>query len=250
MTDRTVRYRPFEGAEFEIVGSDADRGVLLSIEERDGRYEPGIGHLLRRVLPVDGVAVDVGANIGVLTRLMAELAPRGRVYAFEPAAENFGYLQRNVAGLDHVQVRRAAVVDREGPVNLEFNQAYPAGSFVSGPGGQGEQVEGVRLDSWAAGVALPRLDVLKIDVEGAEPSVLAGARDLIRRHRPVTVVECNVQALRRIAGLGLDEFFACFSTLFDRVAVVEESGATTIVSSLSDLELLLGHHGVVDLVGL
>ncbi len=247
MTDRTVRYRPFEGAEFDIVGSDADRGVLLSIEQRGGQYERGIGHLLRRVVPPDGVAVDVGANIGVLTRLMAELAPRGRVYAFEPAAENFDYLRRNVAGLDHVEVRQAAVLDRDGPVHLEFNEAYPAGSFVAE---HGEPVEGVRLDSWADQAGLTRLDVLKIDVEGAEPSVLAGAREVIRRCRPVTIVECNVQALRRIAGLSLEEFFACFCALFDRVGVVEESGSTTTVSSLADLELLLGHHGVVDLVGL
>ncbi|MDP9442272.1 MAG: FkbM family methyltransferase [Actinomycetota bacterium] len=247
MTDRTVRYRPFAGAEFDIVGSDADRGVLLSIEQRGGQYEHGIGQLLRRVLPAGGVAVDVGANIGVLTRLMAELAPRGRVYAFEPAAENFGYLRRNVGGLGHVDVRRAAVLDRDGPVNLEFNEAYPAGSFV---GEHGELVDGVRLDSWADEVGLTRLDVLKIDVEGAEPSVLAGARELIRRCRPVTVVECNVQALRRVAGLTLAEFFDCFGALFDRVGVVEESGSTTTVSSLTDLELLLGHHGVVDLVGM
>lgn len=247
MTDRTVRYRPFEGAEFAIVGSDADRGVLLSIEQRGGQYEQGIGRLLRRVVPADGVAVDVGANIGVLTRLMAELAPRGRVYAFEPAAENFDYLRRNVAGLDHVEVRQAAVLGRDGPVHLEFNEAYPAGSFVAE---HGEPVEGVRLDSWAHQAGLTRLDVLKIDVEGAEPSVLAGAREVIRRWRPVTIVECNVQALRRVAGLSLEEFFACFVALFDRVGVVEESGSTTTVSSPGDLELLLGHHGVVDVVGL
>lgn len=247
MTDRTVRYRPFEGAEFDIVGSDADRGVLLSIEERAGRYEQGISRLLRRVLPPDGVAVDVGANIGVLTRLMAELAPRGRVYGFEPARENFGYLRRNAGSLDNVDLRHAAVLDRDGPVSLEFNEAYPAGSFVSD---HGEAVDGVRLDSWAEQVGLARLDVLKIDVEGAEPAVLAGAQELIRRCRPVTVVECNVQALRRVGHLTLAEFFACFGALFDRVGVVEDSGSTVTVSSLADLELLLGHHGVVDLVGL
>lgn len=247
MTDRTVRYRPFDGADLEIVGSDADRGVLMSIEERGGRYEQGIGRLLRRVLPPDGVAVDVGANIGVLTRLMAELAPAGRVYAFEPAPENFDYLRRNVAGLDHVEALPVAVLDRDGPVYLEFNEAYPAGSFVSD---KGQPVEGVRLDSWAQVAALSRLDVLKIDVEGVEPSVLAGAREIIRRYRPVTVVECNVQALRRVAGLSLEDFFTSFGALFDRIGVVEESGSTTTLASLADLELLLGHHGVVDLVGL
>ncbi len=247
MTDRTVRYRPFEGTDLEIVGSDADRGVLMSIEERGGRYEQGIGRLLRRVLPPDGVAVDVGANIGVLTRLMAELAPAGRVYAFEPAPENFDYLRRNVAGLDHVEALPVAVLDRDGPLHLEFNEAYPAGSFVSD---KGQPVEGVRLDSWAQEAALSRLDVLKIDVEGVEPSVLAGARELIRRYRPVTVVECNVGALRRVAGLSLEDFFTSFGALFDRIGVVEDSGSTTTVSSLADVELLLGHHGVVDLVGL
>lgn len=253
MTDRTVRCRPVDSSplgpiEFDVVGSDADRGVLLSIEQHGGRYEEGISRLLTRVLPPDGVAVDVGANIGVLSMLMAELAPRGRVHAFEPAPENFGYLRRNVGALPNVVARAAAVVDRDGPVNLEFNDDYPAGSFVSDTGGV--VTEGLRLDTWVDQSGIDRLDVLKIDVEGAEPSVLAGATTTIRRLRPVTIVECNVQALRRVSGVTFADFFGGFRGLFDRVAVVEESGATTILRSAKDLELVLGHHGVVDLVGL
>ena len=248
MADKTVRFRPYKPAEFTVVGSDADRGVLLSIEEHDGRYEEGIARLLRRTLPRDGVAVDVGANIGVLSVLMASLCNRGRVYAFEPAKENFAYLARNVAAFPNVSTLPLALLDGDRDVGLAYNDAYPAGSHVSESAQS--TVAARTLDSWAREEKLDRLDVLKIDVEGAEPAVLRGAAQTIERFSPLTVVECNVQALRRVSDVSFAQFFKQFRAMFGRVALVEPTGKTTRLASADDLELALGHHGVVDMVGL
>ena len=64
--------------------------------------------------------------------------------------------------------------------------------------GTGETISvGVALDEWLPTVGVDRVDVVKIDVEGAELRALRGAENLLRRHRPVLIVECNPLPLRR-----------------------------------------------------
>src|SRR5438093_1104363 len=125
VADKTVTFRPARGRSYAITGSAADAGVVGAVERDAGRYEEGVCALLLGTLRAGDVAVDVGANIGVLTVLMADLCgASGRVLAFEPAAENFAYLGANVRanGLDNVAASMAAVTDADGAVALEFNE--------------------------------------------------------------------------------------------------------------------------------
>lgn len=253
MADKTVAFRPTKGRSYAITGSDADTGVLGAIERDEGRYEEGITALLVRALSPGSVAVDVGANIGVLTVLMADACgPTGRVLAFEPAAANFAYLQANVRanGLANVDASMAAVTADDGNVELVFNEAYPAGSFVVTDGSGGTSVEGVRLDTVVEKLALERLDLVKVDVEGGEFSVLAGARATIDRFHPLLVVECNPPPLRRVSGSSYLDLFSALRASYPTVAAATPDGDIAPLGSAGDLELLLGHHGVVDLVAL
>jgi FkbM family methyltransferase len=249
VADKTVAFRPFRGQSFSLRGSDADAGIVGELERSGGLYQRELAALLRRRLPPDAVAVDGGAHIGVISVLLASLCPAGHVYAFEPVPETSAYLEHNLAanGITNVTVERMALYRDDGEITLAFDESYPGGSHI----GEGKcRVTTARLDSWAQARGLDRLDLLKLDVEGAEPAVLDGAEETLRRFQPVTVVECNPVALPRLAGTGYRDLFHRLQGLFPVVALIGTGGALLPVAGDRHLELALNHHGVVDLVGL
>lgn len=246
--DRTATFRPTSDRAYEIVGSDSDRGVLLSIVDHDGVYASSIVSFLSSHLQRDAVVADIGANIGVVTVVAADLAPDGRVYAFEPAPENLAYLRRNVARAPNVEIVEAAVAEVDGELRFASNPAYPAGAHLDRAGEL--RVDAVALDSWADQRDLGRLDAVKVDVEGAEPLVLRGAARTISRLRPVVVLECNPASLRRVSGVGFADLLVQLEELFPNVAILGDGGTTIPLAGADHLELALGRDGVVDLVGM
>ncbi|MCB1185225.1 FkbM family methyltransferase [bacterium] len=167
----------------------------------DGSNEPPVQEVLARLLTPGATFLDVGANVGFFSALAARLVgPRGRVVAFEPVPANADLVARNAAanGLGNVEVVRAAVSDRCGRGRLVL--AGHAGgasldSVAAPPDPVGEiEVDLVTLDAWLAARPEVRPDVVKIDVEGAEPEVLDGMVGVVARHRPLLVVEYDAAA--------------------------------------------------------
>lgn len=157
--------------------------------------------------PVDGLhevvgpgstVIDVGANIGFFSlRFAAWVGRDGRVIAIEPEARNIASLQRRVAraGLsDVVTCVQAAAADRSGQVRLAINQGHPGDHHLAD---HGEPVAAVTLDELAADDSRP-VSLVKIDVQGAESMVLAGAHRLIEQHRPAIFVEVHEPSLTRL----------------------------------------------------
>jgi FkbM family methyltransferase len=249
VADKTVSFRPYGEQSFSIVGSEHDAGIVGELERSGGLYQRDLVALLRRRLPPDGVVVDGGAHIGVLTVLLARLCPQGHVYAFEPVPENHAHLRANLAanGIGNVTAERTALFRDDGELTLTFDESYPGGSHV----GDGKcRVASARLDTWARAQGLDRLDLVKLDVEGVEPAVLDGAEETLRRFRPVTVVECNPVALPRFTGTSYRQLLRRMRSLFPVVGLVGPGGAVVPLLSEGHLERALNHHGVVDLVGL
>jgi FkbM family methyltransferase len=249
VADKTVAFRPFPGRSFSLTGSENDAGIIGELERSGGLYQRELAALLRRRLPPDAVAVDGGAHIGVISVLLASLCPAGHVYAFEPAPETAAHLQHNLAanGITNVTVERLALYREDGEITLAFDASYPGGSHI----GEGQcRVTTARLDSWVESRGLDRLDLLKLDVEGAEPAVFDGAEETLRRFKPFTVVECNPVALPRFGGTSYRELFLRLHGLFPVVALIGSGGVLLPLADVRHLELALNHHGVVDLVGL
>jgi FkbM family methyltransferase len=140
----------------------------------------------------DDVFVDVGANVGMYTMWAAK--SRGvRVIAFEPESQNFALLNRNIFlnGLGHlVSAYCLGMSDVAGLSQLHLSRFKAGGSCHS----LGEQVDfkrdpmkpvfsqgcvAARLDDLVAGGAVLEPDHIKIDVDGFEPKVIAGARRII-----------------------------------------------------------------------
>lgn len=181
--------------------------------------------MVRQHLPEDGVFVDVGANQGELTLVAARRARRGRVIAFEPVPRWYERLAANVAlnAFPHVTLVRMGVSDHAGEAAMYASDGAAAhASFNEGLSSFERRTPDDRLvgtfpvttlDAWAEGEGLTRLDLVKVDVEGAERAVLEGARALIERFRPTIVMEVNDEtfapggpaAMLRAAGYALYE---------------------------------------------
>lgn len=140
-----------------------------------GVYHAGTTEYLKHNLARNEICVDVGANIGYLTLIMARYA--GKVYAFEPDPRSRAILRYNIRlnGYDNVTVRPEAVSDCCGFARFYQNVEPLYSGLVPHNGIDSVlQVETVTLDSimeWAS--------LVKIDVEGAEAAVLRGMKRLL-----------------------------------------------------------------------
>lgn len=146
------------------------------------------------------IVVDVGANVGVYSITAAQrCGAAGRVLAFEPGTSARALLAGNVGRndlQDKVKVVAACVGDYDG--FIEFNEA--ADSAMSGiqDTSRGGTVQRLRcpittLDTALAQEGIPKVDALKIDVEGAEGMVLAGARRILDASDPVVMLEISTK---------------------------------------------------------
>lgn len=171
-------------------------GHRLTVAADDRSHVPGFFatgmswpheiNVLNRILQPGMHVVDCGAAFGYLTSLAAaRVGPRGRVLAIEPDAVNVALLAENVRanGLDHVTVMRSAVSDRNGQASLWPSETHLACHSlqvdnVPNPG-LAVSVTCATLATLMRRVGWDWVDFLKVDVEGHEARVLAGAGDIL-----------------------------------------------------------------------
>jgi FkbM family methyltransferase len=160
-----------------------------------GEYSAGEAKWFAEVLRPGDVAIDVGANIGALTIPMSHLVgAKGLVYAFEPQRLPFQMLCGSIALQDRRNVMAicAPVAEKSGRKIVIPDLDIDAHANVGGlsllePHKEGIVQSSVALDD----IHIPACRLLKADVEGMEMAVLEGARELVKKHRPVLHLEAN-----------------------------------------------------------
>lgn len=160
--------------------------------------EAGPVDRLRDIIAEGSMVIDVGANIGFFTvRFARWVGPAGRVIAIEPEARNIASLRTRVAraGLSSVvDCVHAAAADRPGVLSLALTPGHPGDHHLAETG---EPVQAVTLDDLSAQESR-RVSLIKIDVQGAEMLVIAGARRLLEDQRPAVFVEVDGPSLARM----------------------------------------------------
>ena len=156
------------------------------------KYEPLLEYC-DRLVTKGAVVMDCGANQGIYACAFGALVgPRGRVYAFEPQAYAAQALSRNIKlnGFAHVSVEQVAISNANGTAMLDVSSGPVFGSILRNVGGSETiSVPTLSLTSFAECVDLRRLDLIKMDIEGAEYDALVGASSIIARFKPTIVLE-------------------------------------------------------------
>lgn len=169
-----------------IVGS-SNHGCWL------GSYEYSKQHLFAEKVGQGDVVLDIGAHVGFYTLLSSVLVgASGRVFAFEPVPRNLLFLKKHLElnGIANVTVIEAAVSNRSGVTYFEEKSQSSMGC-ISETGNL--TVNTVTLDEMAMNKQIPAPDYIKIDVEGAEMSVLRGAQALLKNAHPTIFLATHGQ---------------------------------------------------------
>jgi len=170
-----------------------------------GAYEKQDLDELTSIMPVGGVFLDVGANIGIYTLAMARAAgSSGSVHSFEPNPASFERLRHHVLqnGLANVRLNQLAVGSGEGRAKLNAPTKENSGAasllstnmparFEARP----IDVQVISLDAYCRRLTFGRVDVIKIDCQGYELQVLEGASNVLQTFRPRLLLEYDVDWL-------------------------------------------------------
>lgn len=205
-----------------------------------GHFEYGSEVYFRNIVKPGHVVIDVGANVGIYT--LHALRGGGEVYAFEPTPETFKVLQNNAAlnGFefsDKVHLNQVAVADKKGFVDfatVEFacghNSMYPENATDTLI-----RVPCVTLDEMLEDVE--KVDVVKIDVEGAEALVLRGMEKLVRRSQNITVMMEYSRTNFERAGVSVEDMTEILDELdLKMIRVIDEAtGALSEPITLYDI---------------
>jgi FkbM family methyltransferase len=150
---------------------------------RKGYYEPEIVRLFERYLKPGMTFVDIGAHVGQYTLIASNLVgPSGQVHSFEPDPQTYAWLDSNITRnkLTNVTTNQAVLSDVPGKLEFFLSQVGDVGSNSLRPpnnfSGHTVEVRCLTIDGYLADRGVEKVDLLKIDVEGAEGPALTGGR--------------------------------------------------------------------------
>lgn len=211
---RALRRRPI-GLRAVAIGPDrvfvdsVDR-YAAAVAWKLGLQDAPARRLIEREVQAGMVAVDVGANLGWYSLALARaVGTEGRVYAVEPEPGNVELLSRALGGgrFPQVEIRQVAAADYSGWMTLYLGDSDRGDHRIFPAAAERRQltVRAVSLDDLLA--AAPRVDLIKLSVQGAEVSVLRGLRQTLARQPDLRLL-CTVSpALLARAGAGPDALF-------------------------------------------
>lgn len=171
-----------------------------------GSFEPNEFAFLDEYLKPGMVFIDAGANDGYYTLFAAgKVGPSGKVIAIEPSSRERINLRRNIErnGFDNVKIVTDALGATPGEAFLFLAHYKHSGHNTMGrfahddvTAARPEHVRVQSLDTVVQRLTVPRVDVIKIDVEGAEAKVISGGYETLKTMQPILIMELSDRALR------------------------------------------------------
>lgn len=222
---------------------DNDDLVCMSLGWR-GSYEPASIRLWQTLAAGSRVVFDIGAYTGIYTLMAARAAHEARIVAVEPVPANLARLKKNLEanGCGNVLTVHAAILDRPGEVTLSLTSSgdflTSGASIVRQAGGEGvasETVPGLTGGDLLGLAGETAVDLVKIDVEGAEARVLAGMAGILERCGPDLLIECLDQEAADRVDAALRPLGYRFHIIDDDALRVEETGRFLPAAGMSSL---------------
>lgn len=189
--ERRISHEKLDGFEM-LVLSNEDVGRQIALF---GGYEEDETQFFKRNIKATDICIDVGGNVGFFSLLFANLAPAGEVHVFEPIRVNASLIRTNAAlnAISNITVNECAVGAHQGQVTFTVSKDSAYSSIKDTgrlPMAEVVEVPITTIDAYVNLNSLPRVDVLKIDVEGAEEMVINGAANLLSdpKRRPRVIL--------------------------------------------------------------
>lgn len=222
---------------FQFVIQDDNEYIQKTLLASSKFYETDLLDSLAKLIKVgDGVALDIGANLGNHSIFFAGVLGL-EVHAFEPLMQTYDLLQQNIRineFNDKIFANNVAAGAENGWCEIDNVDQNNLGSTTVSQSQTGK-IPLITIDSYVEKAKLSaRIKLIKVDVEGFETQVIVGALDTIKRYHPILVIECvEYGLLRNILLLLGDEYLA-----FDL-------NCATPTYTLIYKDLLIGGDGVI-----
>jgi len=203
----------------EIIDLDNLSICISSVDEVCGllrtakTYEPGVTAVIERVLSPGMTFVDIGANIGYFSVLASKkVANTGKVFAIEPYPYNIKLIQQNIAlnQCDNVDVLPFALSKTKGFLSYD-DSAGNSGNVGDLDSNFAKLLKStivycMPLDELIDSAT--KVDLIKMDIEGAEYLALQGMQRIISEHAPIIISEISDEFLKRVSSVSLSEYLA------------------------------------------
>lgn len=226
--------KPIDQYKFSIILNINDRVISRPILLKNN-YEENVTKTLLKYLKPDLHFLDIGANIGYYSLLVASQCPAAKIYSFEPDSNNFRLFKTSIHynGFDdRIQAHQLAVSDTTETILLfDVGTTTNSGAKITAPDKDSftpfihtdqpdlQTVQAVRLDDFLVGTPI---DLLKIDIEGHEPFAIRGMAELIRHNRPVILAELAPLSLSLIGRTTPADFLQFFLDLNYQISVISD----------------------------
>jgi len=164
-------------------------------------YDYFTAKVIQKVLQPDSVAVDVGCHHGIILGIMMKYCTHGRLFAFEPLPKSYKYLVQQFKK-PNIKIYNIALSDKQGTAKFNYVVNCPAYSGL-------QKREYLTSDEKVVEITVKtdlldnilfdeteKISLIKIDVEGAELQVLLGAKNIIKRDKPIIVFEYSLGAAK------------------------------------------------------
>jgi len=227
LTAEDVRVVEYAGIK---IATDATDWVI-SHEIRHANYERHMVNFFQHVLRPGMTMIDVGANIGLFSLLAAKIVgATGKVYSIEPRGENARLLLYSAAlnHFDNIHLLPTAVGDATG-YTLYQTHIGANGALMSKNGDDAGFTDHAILNPTSQVVPMARLDnlisepvdIIKLDIEGAEGMALRGGSELVRANRPIITSEASAEMLGRVSNTSLRDYLVFTRTQGYRQFVID-----------------------------
>lgn len=205
-----------------VIYIDADDPPVSRAISQSKVYETHISAFLRNTLRPDDVFLDIGCSIGWFALLAASLLTRGKVIGIEPNQTSLQCLYRSLLenGFEHVVIFPYAATDRRRLFQLSGHASY--GFVRAYEGTDDDVVQGMAVDEILG--TEPRIDMIKIDIEGHEPVALQGMTQTIQTHRPLMLSEFHPALIRTHASADPGDYLAALQRMGYRLSVLGRTG--------------------------
>ncbi|MEI7584597.1 FkbM family methyltransferase [Runella sp.] len=183
---RIISFNRYNNLKLDI---DFNKDVDFRIYIR--KFEDHILFVFQKLLSVDSIVLDIGANIGWYSLIAAQkIKAENHIYAFEPASNAYQKLLKHISlnEASQISAHNCCIADYEGEILLNICEDDAYNSVGNSPIlNIQEQVNSpvINIDAFIEKYRIPKVDIIKIDTEGAEMLVLKGAKKTLQKFSPV-----------------------------------------------------------------